>query len=69
MIIFSIGPDKALDLDTNDIVALKRVKMEKVTDKEGFPMTVLREIQILKRMCHANIVQLKEVVVGVRREK
>eukprot|EP00300_Choanocystis_sp_HF-7_P008767 c16098_g1_i1.p1 GENE.c16098_g1_i1~~c16098_g1_i1.p1 ORF type:complete len:341 (-),score=59.86 c16098_g1_i1:147-1169(-) len=60
---------KAVDLDNNETVALKRVKMEKVTDKEGFPMTVLREIQILKRMHHPNIVQLKEVVVGGRRDK
>eukprot|EP00298_Acanthocystis_sp_HF-20_P010489 c18882_g2_i2.p1 GENE.c18882_g2_i2~~c18882_g2_i2.p1 ORF type:complete len:367 (+),score=151.56 c18882_g2_i2:2-1102(+) len=60
---------KAKDLDSEEIVALKRVKMEKVSDSEGFPMTMLREIQILTRIKHPNIVNLKEVVVGSTRNR
>ena len=38
---------------------MKRIIMEKET--EGFPITALREIKILKSLNHRNIVQLKEV--------
>ncbi|KYR00282.1 putative protein serine/threonine kinase [Tieghemostelium lacteum] len=53
---------KARDKINSDIVALKKVKMEKEND--GIPVTSLREITLLKEMKHPNIVQLKEVVVG-----
>jgi serine/threonine protein kinase len=66
---FRLFPDKAIDLEKGETVALKRVKMEKVTDMEGFPMTVMREIQILQRLKHDNIVNLKEVVVGKSRDR
>jgi hypothetical protein len=36
-----------------------RVRMEK--EKEGFPVTALRELTILKRLLHPNIVDLREV--------
>ena len=42
-----------------EYVAMKRIIMEKET--EGFPITALREIKILKSLKHRNIVQLKEV--------
>ncbi|KAG8071342.1 hypothetical protein GUJ93_ZPchr0006g46377 [Zizania palustris] len=50
------------DKRTNEIVALKKVKMEK--EKEGFPLTSLREINILLSFHHPSIVEVKEVVVG-----
>ncbi|KAJ3696894.1 hypothetical protein LUZ61_000599 [Rhynchospora tenuis] len=53
---------RARDKKTGEIVALKKVKMEK--EKEGFPMTSLREINILLSFHHPSIVDVKEVVVG-----
>eukprot|EP01006_Ploeotia_vitrea_P028826 TRINITY_DN61462_c0_g3_i1.p2 TRINITY_DN61462_c0_g3~~TRINITY_DN61462_c0_g3_i1.p2 ORF type:complete len:452 (+),score=79.91 TRINITY_DN61462_c0_g3_i1:19-1374(+) len=44
------------------IYALKQVKMEK--EKEGFPLTALREINLLMTLKHRNIVTVDEVVVG-----
>jgi serine/threonine protein kinase len=34
------------------------------SEKEGFPITALREIRLLKQMNHPNIVQLKEIVTS-----
>ena len=45
---------------TGDLVALKKVRTDK--EKEGFPITAVREIKILRQLNHANIVILKEVV-------
>ncbi|KAK6922373.1 Protein kinase domain [Dillenia turbinata] len=53
---------RARDRKTGEIVALKKVKMEK--EREGFPMTSLREINILLSFHHPSIVDVKEVVVG-----
>ena len=53
---------RARDKKTGEIVALKKVKMEK--EKEGFPMTSLREINILLSLHNTSIVDVKEVVVG-----
>lgn len=39
---------RARDKRTSDIVALKRLKMEK--EKEGFPITSLREINTLLKV-------------------
>lgn len=35
---------------------------------EGFPMTSLREIALLKQLDHVNIIKLKDVVVGLRQD-
>ena len=53
---------RARDSGTGRVVALKKVKMEK--EKEGFPLTSLREINILLSLRHPNIVNVTEVVVG-----
>ncbi|KAK8970364.1 Cyclin-dependent kinase G-2 [Platanthera guangdongensis] len=53
---------RARDKVTGEIVALKKVKMEK--EREGFPLTSLREINILLSFHHPSIVDVKEVVVG-----
>ncbi|PRP80674.1 cyclin-dependent kinase 11B-like [Planoprotostelium fungivorum] len=53
---------RAQDIVTKEIVALKKVKMDRET--EGFPITSLREISILLTFKHPNIVDVKEVVVG-----
>ncbi|KAL8052719.1 hypothetical protein ABFX02_05G024000 [Erythranthe guttata] len=53
---------RARDKKSGEIVALKKVKMEK--EREGFPLTALREINILLSFDHPSIVDVKEVVVG-----
>ncbi|KAH9610576.1 hypothetical protein KSS87_003336 [Heliosperma pusillum] len=53
---------RARDKKTGEIVALKKVKMEK--EREGFPLTALREMNILLSLHHPSIVDVKEIVVG-----
>ncbi|KAJ0976983.1 hypothetical protein J5N97_012457 [Dioscorea zingiberensis] len=53
---------RARDRKTGEIVALKKVKMER--EREGFPITSLREINILLSSHHPSIIDVKEVVVG-----
>ncbi|CAF3371730.1 unnamed protein product [Rotaria sp. Silwood1] len=55
---------KARDKQTGDICALKKVRLE--NEKEGFPITAVREIQILRQLTHENIVNLKEIVMDAR---
>ena len=54
---------RAKEIATGKVVALKRLKIEP-NDRNGLPVTGLREIQILKDCDHRNIVRLQEVVVG-----
>lgn len=54
--------DRAKDTISDKIVALKKVRMEH--EKDGIPVSSLREIQVLLSCRHENIVHLKEVVVG-----
>lgn len=51
---------KARNLETNEIVALKRIRLESVD--EGVPCTAIREISLLKELDHPNIVRLSDVV-------
>lgn len=51
---------KARDHHTNEMVALKKVRMDH--EKEGFPITAVREIKILRQLNHPKIVNLHEVV-------
>jgi len=41
-------------------LALKKVRLE--NEKEGFPITAVREIKILRQLKHKNIIKLKEIV-------
>ncbi|KAL1514654.1 hypothetical protein AB1Y20_003744 [Prymnesium parvum] len=52
---------------SGDIVALKQVKLPNV--KEGFPVTALREINLLLSLKHPNIVNCREMVVGNTMDK
>ncbi|XVF08741.1 hypothetical protein REPUB_Repub07fG0029100 [Reevesia pubescens] len=56
---------RAKDKKTGEIVALKKVKILDRRDSEeyGFPLTSLREINILASFNHPSIVKVKEVVV------
>ncbi|XP_068267248.1 cyclin-dependent kinase 10 isoform X4 [Nyctibius grandis] len=53
---------RARDTLTDEIVALKKVRMD--NEKDGMPISSLREITLLLQLRHPNIVELKEVVVG-----
>ncbi|XP_032237942.2 cyclin-dependent kinase 11A [Nematostella vectensis] len=53
---------RAKEKASGEVVALKRLKMEK--EKEGFPITSLREINTLLKAQHPNIVHVREIVVG-----
>jgi len=50
--------------NTNEIYALKQVKLGAEANKVGFPVTALREINILLALQHPNIVRVREMVVG-----
>lgn len=58
---------RAKEKSSNKLVALKRLKMEK--EKEGFPITSLREVNTLAKANHINIVKIQEVVVGSNVDK
>ncbi|CAF3626480.1 unnamed protein product [Rotaria sordida] len=53
---------RAKDKKSGEIVALKRLKMEK--EKEGFPITSLREICCILKSQHQNVCTVREIVVG-----
>ncbi|OIW04170.1 hypothetical protein TanjilG_00730 [Lupinus angustifolius] len=52
----------AKEIKTGEIVALKRIRMD--NEREGFPMTALREIKILQKLDHENVIKLKEIVTS-----
>lgn len=52
----------ARDKVSNEVVALKRINTEQ--EENGFPITALREVKILKALHHVNIVNLKEIVTS-----
>ena len=55
----------ARERGTGQLVALKRVKMTAAAGaKDGFPVTALRETNILLALAHPNIVGMREMVVG-----
>ncbi|RLO09364.1 hypothetical protein DYB28_006103, partial [Aphanomyces astaci] len=60
---------KARDKVTGDIVALKQIKMAADICKEGFPVTALRETNILLALQHPNIIRMREMVVGSTPDK
>ncbi|KAI5365182.1 Putative serine/threonine-protein kinase, active [Septoria linicola] len=52
---------KAKSKRTGAIVALKKILMH--NEKEGFPITALREVKLLKMLSHPNILRLEEMAV------
>lgn len=46
---------KAKNLETGEIVAIKKIRLEKEDD--GVPSTAIREISLLKNLKHPNIVE------------
>ena len=53
----------ALHKKTKQRVALKRILVN--NEREGMPMTALREIRILKKLQHPNIIKLNEIAIKV----
>ncbi|OQS54496.1 CDC28 [Ecytonucleospora hepatopenaei] len=51
---------KAVNRDTNEVVALKKVKISE--EDEGIPATTIREIILLKNLKHPQIVELLEII-------
>ncbi|KAF8882243.1 kinase-like domain-containing protein [Infundibulicybe gibba] len=51
---------KARDVGTNQIVALKKIRLE--AEDEGVPSTAIREISLLKELKNENIVRLLDIV-------
>ncbi|KZF20351.1 Pkinase-domain-containing protein [Xylona heveae TC161] len=52
---------KAVHVYTKKMVALKRIRME--GERDGFPVTAIREIKLLQSLKHENVVSLQEVMV------
>ncbi|RYP67192.1 hypothetical protein DL769_005824 [Monosporascus sp. CRB-8-3] len=52
---------KGLNVYTKKLVALKKIRME--GERDGFPVTAVREIKLLQSLKHKNIVELREVMV------
>ena len=52
----------AIPFFPEEIVALKKVRMDK--EKDGLPVSGLREISLLMSCRHENIVELREMAVG-----
>ena len=53
---------RAKNRATGEICALKKVKLDK--ERDGFPLTSIREINVLLSLSHPSIVNVSEVVVG-----
>jgi cyclin-dependent kinase 12/13 len=56
----------AKEIKTGEIVALKKIRMD--NEREGFPITAIREIKILKKLHHENVIKLKEIVTSPGRD-
>ncbi|KAA6412324.1 MAG: CMGC CDK kinase [Lasallia pustulata] len=57
---------KARSVKCGSVVALKKILMH--NEKDGFPITALREIKLLKMLSHPNILRLKEMAVERAKE-
>lgn len=48
---------------TGSLVALKKILME--NEKEGFPITALREIKMLQKVRHEHVTELMDICSGL----
>ncbi|UXI15625.1 RecName:DIS3-like exonuclease 2 [Sarcoptes scabiei] len=53
---------RAKNIKTNEIAALKQIKIEDL--RWGFPISSIREINILRQLRHPNVVKFHDVVAG-----
>jgi len=52
----------AKEMETMEIVAVKKIRMD--NERDDFPIKAIREIKILKKLHHQNIVNLEKVVTS-----
>ena len=64
---FCWDADRAKDTRNQEVVALKKLRMER--EKDGFPLSALREISLLLGIRHKNVVKLNEIAVGRNLER
>jgi len=55
---------RAKDKLTGKICAIKKVKINREYEREGFPLTSIREFNLLLSLSHTNIVKVERIVVG-----
>ncbi|CAJ0581054.1 unnamed protein product, partial [Mesorhabditis spiculigera] len=55
---------KAIHKKSGQTVALKRIRLE--NEKEGFPITAMREAKILRQINHCNIVRLEDIITEAK---
>ena len=53
---------KAKNPTNGNLVALKRIRME--SERDGFPVTAMREIKLLQSLSHKNVVFLHEMMIA-----
>ncbi len=58
---------KARDILNNKIYALKKVRMD--IDTDGFPLTSIREIKLLKNLSHPGIIKINHVINGYSKDR
>jgi cyclin-dependent kinase 12/13 len=58
---------KAQHRQIRNFVALKKVRLE--NERDGFPITAVREIKILRQLDHPNVIRLIDVVVESSKNK
>lgn len=58
---FSSEVFKATHVETKAVVALKRILMH--NEFQGVPITAVREIKLLKKLNHPNVVELVDIVM------
>jgi serine/threonine-protein kinase BUR1 len=52
---------KAKSKKSGEVYALKKILMH--NEKDGFPITALREIKLLKMLSHVNVIRLQEMAI------
>jgi serine/threonine protein kinase len=57
---------KATRRDSGEVVAIKKYKANSTHTENGLCITLLREISLLKRLTHPNIVETKQVLVDAK---
>lgn len=58
---------KARNKKTGEIVALKKLRMDR--ERDGMPVTSVRELRVLQQCQHPNLVQLKKVATGSKLDR
>jgi serine/threonine protein kinase len=61
------GVYKAFDQKLGIIVAIKKIKIE--NEKEGIPISTIREVVFLKGIKHKNIIELLDIIIDNEKNK